>query len=241
MDRGLARRDRACTAVDLLLAGRLPQAYSLAAALVDPAREYDIPAPSREEGIAFLAATLLAPTLDPRPPELAAPPADDATPSAEELVTATAVPVDASREALAERTLVVHDEAGWRRCVIYDQPMILVPAFPDANVPAALRAGHHVVLARRARAGDTELPPLDRLDARRAWEAQGVPFAEADELARGARRSLTSLRRRIGRGSLGAPAWASGPAAATLAPLLLAGAWRDDSDGDKEVVAAPRR
>jgi hypothetical protein len=225
---------------DLLLAGRLPHARSLAAALTGAgehdAGEHVIAGPSRDEATAFLAATLLAPTLDPASPVTP----EDSAPHTPRDVTEEAgppEPVKASREALAERTVVVHDERAWRRCVTYDQPMILVPVFADANVPAALRAGHHVVIARRARAGDDPLPPLDRLEARRAWQAYGLPFVDADELARGARRSLTSLRRRISRGSLSPPGWAVGAAASTLAPLLLGGAWRDDSDGDRQVVA----
>ncbi|NMO57775.1 hypothetical protein HH310_42265, partial [Actinoplanes sp. TBRC 11911] len=72
---------------------------------------------------------------------------------------------------------------------------------------------------------------------RKIWIAAGLDHDRAEEYARAARRSLTSLRRRIGRpGWLRQPPWASETTANLLAPLLLAGAWADDVQGDREAV-----
>jgi hypothetical protein len=145
----------------------------------------------------------------------------------------------AHREALLERAVVVHDDAAWRRWIAHEQPLILIPIFDDPTIDAALGGGHHVLLPRIARSGDRALPPLHRGDARTVWERAGVGFPQADELARAARRSLTSLRRRIGRaGRFRQPAWADSTSANLLAPLLLAGSWTDDVDGDRTVVTA---
>lgn len=240
--------------LELLLAGRRPQARRLAAALVlEPGGQQLVAAPSRDEGVAFLAVSLLSPRLDDDPGdgqpvttegEPAAPLPEPGPDEAGAALTTTApagrgeLPGAAQREAVAERTLVVHDEAGWRRAVSYDHPVVLVPLFDDPNVTAALRAGHSVVVARRARSGDDALPPLHRTEARQASERLGLGHGQADALARSARRSLTSLRRRISRGrAVRPPAWAEGASASVLAPLLLAGTWRDDVEGDREAVA----
>lgn len=227
--------------LDLMLAGRRSRARDLAAALQAGAGEHVVPTASREEGVAFLAAALLAPTLADEPPDKGVPQeaSDDAAEAADES-DLTASVIEGGREALAERTLVVHDAAAWRRCLTYDQAVVLVPLFDEPNVSAARRAGHQVVTARRALPSDAALLPIDRVEARRAWERQGLTFGRADDLARSARRSLLSLRRRIGRSvSHRRPLWATDSGSASLlAPLLLAGAWRDDCEGDLEVVAA---
>src|SRR5581483_11219418 len=125
----------------------------------------------------------------------------------------------ADREALVERAVVVNDEAAWRRWVLHEQSLILIPGFDEANVDAAIRRGHHVLLPRVARPGDSALAPLHRGQARLVWERAGVPFPQDDDLARASGRSLTSLRRRIGRaGRFRKPAWAEGASANVLAP-----------------------
>ena len=227
--------------VELLLCGRHVEARALSESLGAAANEQLIASGSRDEAVAFVAATLLAKLLTDAPaPDGGTGERPVDPPTAADEDDPAGAPDQARREALLERTLVVHDEAAWRRCVSYDRPVILVPLFDDANVGAALRNGHHVVLARAARPTDNKpLPPLHREQARRAWEAAGVPFPKADDLARAARRSLTSLRRRIGRsGRFRQPQWAEGTTASLLATVLPAGAWRDDMDGDRDVITA---
>lgn len=148
----------------------------------------------------------------------------------------------AAYEAVLERAIVVHDAAAWRRLVAHERPLVLVAEHDvdEPEVVAAHAAGHHVVLPGVSRGHEPDdLPRLHRAKARRVWETAGLTHQQADEYAVAARRNMSSLRRRLGRAStLRRPSWSSGADARLLAPLLLAGAWNNDRDGDKDVVAA---
>jgi len=235
-----AERTEPAVPGELLLCGRDDDSERLLIALNAAGGEYLLAAGSQEEALAFAAAALLA--NPPRPPDASSAVATgnddtDSEPGAVSGDTVTDGSDTGGREALLERALVVYDDAAWRQWTLHENPLILLPLFPDPDVDTAVRRGHHVVLPRTARPTDGALAPLRRDRAREVWERAGVPFAQADDLARAAGRSLTSLRRRIGRaGRFRRPAWADGPSANLLAALLLAGAWADDVDGDKEVV-----
>lgn len=214
----------------LLLAGRRVAREELLASLAGAASCRVIAAATEEEAVALLAAALLVP----RPLK----PTDDGRePSGEEIAAHDAE--EASwREAILERTIVVHDTNAWRSLAVHHGPLILVPtATCEPTIDAAVSSGHHVVLPQIARPGDRGLPRLDRTEAREAWEQAGVSWNESDELARAARRSLTSLRRRRGRaGHLRRPNWSSGTSSRLLAPLLLAGSWDSTLEGDERIV-----
>lgn len=229
---------------DLLLSGRDDDVEELLALLDGAPAERVVAAGSQEEAVAFIASALLA---TPSREDNAAEPADSDTTVTLATDTDTDIhPVGAleeaaasRREALLERAIVVHDGAAWRQWAVHEQPLVLVPLFEDPPVNAARRQGHHVLLPRAARTGDPAIAQLHRARAREAWERAGVGWTQADVLARDARRSLASLRRRIGRaGRFRRPAWAEGPSANLLATLLLAGSWRDDYEGDREVIGA---
>ncbi len=245
---------------DLLLCGSTKNAVKLMEVLDGHPRDYVIATRSRDEAVAFIAAALLVPgdrqvgnEVD-SSQEIARQQTRRAEEAAEGLEDADDLRTEAEgeggeaqrdrddaahREALIERAVVVSDGAAWRRWMAHEASLILIPLFDEPTIDAAVRAGHHVLLPRVARPGDSALPPLHRGDARQVWERAGVGFPRADDLARAARRSLTSLRRRIGRtGRFRRPAWADGTSANLLAPLLLAGAWADDVEGDREVVTA---
>lgn len=194
----------------LLLAGRQAERDHLLAHLAGAASDRVIAAGSEEEAIAFLAATLLVP----RPLM----PADDGEETIEEEKASHATKEASWREAILERTIVVHDTNAWRSLASHHEPLILLPtASCEPTIDAAVWAGHHVVLPRYAPPGDEGLPRLARTEAREAWEQLGVPWNESDELARAARRSLTSLRRRRGRaGHLRRPDWSSGTSSTLL-------------------------
>lgn len=214
----------------LLLAGRRVARDELLAGLAGAASSRLIAAGTEEEAVAFLAAALLVP----RPLK---PAVDGRQPTEEEIAEHEAE--EASwREAILERTIVVHDTNAWRSLAAHHEPLILVPtATCEPTIDAAVRSGHHVVLPQIARPGERSLPRLGRAEAREAWEQTGVSWDESDELARAARRSLTSLRRRRGRaGHLRRPHWSSGTSARLLAPLLLAGSWDSTLAGDERIV-----
>lgn len=209
----------------LLLCGRREPAGELAALLAGPATEQHIASGSEEESVAFVAAVLLGAKV-PVDDDAAGTDADDESDQQ-----------PTQLEALLERAVVVHDASAWRRCLTYERPTVLLPLFDEPDIGAAVRAGHHVVLARAARQPHEALPPLHRAQARAVWEQAGLGFGQADDLARASRRSLTSLRRRIGRtGRFRQPPWAEGATASLLATVLLAGSWRDDVPGDRDVV-----
>ena len=195
----------------VLLAGRRQNAADLRAHLLSSAQAVVVATASRDESLAFVAAALLDSE------------EDDA----------------GARESLVERSLVVDTLPSWRAATSWERPHVLVAALPDPDTHAAIAQGHHVVLLEASSPRDGRLPRIDREEARAAWEAAGVKHPLSDELATAARRSLTSLRRRIGRtGHLRRPPWARRTDATMLAPLLLAVSWRDDVEGDMEVIAA---
>jgi hypothetical protein len=130
-------------------------------------------------------------------------------------------------EALLTRAVVVTGAGGWLRLATHNEPLILVPTFEDPDAPRALAAGHHVLIPEGPRSRK-RLPRIEIQTATAAFEAAGVERQAAADYAHAARRSLSGLRRRLGRsGPLREPDWADGPATAVLAPLLLAGAWVD--------------
>jgi hypothetical protein len=65
----------------------------------------------------------------------------------------------------------------------------------------------------------------------------GFSLPEADELARLARRSLQAFRRKLAP-AFPPPQWAGPEAGPHLVPLLLAGAWDEGVEGDKEVISS---
>jgi hypothetical protein len=230
---GWAERTEPAIPAELLLSGREDNVEELVAVLDGPPAEYVLGAGNQEEAVAFVASALIG-----LPPTVTSTDETGADATAALAVAEERARSASLREALLERSLVVHDGAAWRQWAVHEQPMVLVPMFDDPDVDAAVRRGHHVVIPRTARAGEKALAPVHRARAREAWERAGVAWAQADVLARDSRRSLVSLRRRIGRaGRFRDPAWADGPSANLLAALLLAGSWADDRDGDREVIA----
>jgi hypothetical protein len=213
----------------LLLAGRAKDREHLLDVVGSTATDHVIATRTEDEAIGFVAAILLV------DPETTSADDDDRT---EDERAADAAADASRREALLERAIVVHDTNAWRWLASHHDSLILIPsATCEPTIDAAVAAGHHVLLPRVARPGDDSLAKLDRGEARAAWERAGVPFDVADELARAARRSLTSLRRRRGRaGHLRRPDWASGTDSTLLGPLLLAGAWDTGFAGDASVV-----
>lgn len=214
----------------LLLAGRRPNRDALLEGLAGAASHRVVGANTEDEAIAFVAAGLLVP----RPLS----PTANGEPPTEEEIEAHDREESSWREAILERTVVVHDTNAWRSLAAHHEPLVLVPtATCEPAIDAAVRAGHHVVVPQIARPGEPSLPRLARTETRAAWEKAGVPWFEADELARAARRSLTSLRRRRGRaGHLRRPAWSKGASSRLLAPLLLANAWDAALAGDERFV-----
>lgn len=154
-------------------------------------------------------------------------------------------------EAMA-RGVVVKEESAWRRLIATRIPLILIPLFdPGDETMAGLRAGHAVVVPLGegdvVRPNAILLPPvaagpasqalLSELQTAENEKVTGRARDRVDEWARLARRSMTALRRRIGRSpTLRTPEWASPAVARTILPALFAGSWSDKSGGDREFL-----
>ena len=138
------------------------------------------------------------------------------------------------------RAFVVSSAMAWDNGVSTHGRYILIPTFDDADVAAAVGAGHHVVVPMSADdPGKTvELPRIGRPEARAALGNIGIESRRADHLAVRARRSLTSLRRALSVNPRTArPEWAKGEDADILAVLVLVGAWSDNREADQEIVS----
>jgi len=216
-----AAQTRPALPAELLLAGRRHKSRELRRALQGTADAIGLHGGSRDEAIAFLAASLVVP--------------DEGEAYAPE------------DDPLA-RVLVVSGAQVWARLAASPSHVILVPDELDgADVAVAVRGGHHVLVPMGS--GDDEgrarfvLPRLARDEARNALQAAGWPFERADKHAAQARRSLRSLRRELAVNPLRAqPGWAHSPPARSFAPLVLVGGWSADwsvdSAADRDTVAA---
>jgi hypothetical protein len=143
------------------------------------------------------------------------------------------------------RALVVSSAGAWDRLVDTKHGLVLVPSFDDADLGAALRNGHHVVVpvGREARrgAGDIEVPSLDRQAAKEILAAApvGIEGDLADRYAGHARRNLLSLRRTLAiNPAFERPSWSQAAEGGRLVPLVLAGSWSEDLEGDREAIEA---
>ena len=198
------------TPTDLVLAGRTAQAKAFRERLEGPGQTTTISASSSEEVLAFIAAVGI-----------------------EQDVTGTS-PVLA-------QTAFVDDVQAWRRLIAHTKPLILVPRIDGlaGEVPAG--CAHHIVVpVPQAAAPDITLPDIDANQAAAALEAtERVHHDRAVDLGRLARRSFTALRRALAsKPDLHRPPWAASPVGRVIRGVLLAGSWKGDRDGDREIVAS---
>lgn len=196
---------------ELVLAGREVQGSAFVKRVSESARIITITADSPDEAIAFATASLMA---------------DD----------------EIETEQLLIRATVVTNAVGWTRVVAAQRPAVLIPIYQGADVSAAVAAGHRVVIPTSGPVnGDGEvLDPgrVRRSAARDALREMGVPETDVEQAAAIARRSLMSLRRRLGIAPhLETPTWSEPTEAPGLVPALLAGVWDETRDGDRDVVA----
>ena len=199
-----------------LLAGRDATVSQIRDALGQPPRPITVAASSRDEALAIVCASLIGDSDD----------LDDL-------------------DDLRARALVVSAAGAWDRLVDSGHGLVLVPSFDDADLGAALRNGHHVVVpvGREARrgAGDIEVPSLDRQAATEVLVAApvGIEGDLANRYAGHARRNLLSLRRTLAiNPAFERPSWSQGAEGGRLVPFVLAGSWSEDVEGDREAIEA---
>jgi hypothetical protein len=187
----------------LLLAGRRYASRHLREMLDGTADTIGISSGSRDEAVAFLAASFVVP--------------DEGD---------SYIPED---DPLA-KVLVVSSKQAWVRLAASPSCAILVPDFDEADVAVAVSNGHHVLVPMgngdRRNRSHIVLPSLARDEARSMLQAAGWSFEHADRLAVQARRSLLSLRRAWAVNPMHvSPGWACRPTADRFAPLMLVGGW----------------
>jgi len=196
-----------------LLAGRDSATADLTQALRQPPQVITVTAASQTEALAVVCASLVA---------------------------------DSSEVAsFRARALVVSGEGAWGRLVDSAAPLVLIPTFEEPDVATALDDGHRVVVPVSRdvppRGHLVAVPALDRQAAAEAF-LSGRPAlgrTRADRYAGHASRNVISFRRTIARiPTVKKPSWAHGEQGRRLAPLVLAGVWSDETEGDREAVEA---
>jgi hypothetical protein len=197
-----------------LLAGRDDTRSELREALARSSQVVTVDALSREEALAVICATLVG--------------------GSDEV------------DELAARSLVVSGPGAWERLADSSLGLVLVPTFDNPDVSTALSRGHRVVVpaarVSRPRGVEVKVRPLDQMKAAEALlKTAGFSLSreKADQYAEHASRNLLSLRRTIAVSPVfERPKWSRPPEGSRFAPLLLAGSWRQDAEGDQAAIAS---
>lgn len=141
--------------------------------------------------------------------------------------------------------VVVKNEEAWPDLTSITTPLILIPLFENRSqaVASAIRQGHRVFLPldradNNWRGSATEVPRLPRLEVEVVLRNIGLSDEKAARLAGVARRSFAAFRRELtASGAIEQPKWVDTDQKATLITALLVGAWDEQKEQDKEVVA----
>lgn len=206
-----AQMTRPATSPALVLGGRQQERERLLKFLSGPSDALGVQAESQDEAVAFLMACI-----------------QDAG--------------DTERDTLLGRTVLVSTPDAFHTLVASPTPLVLVPTFSGlAGVTAATTAGHHVLVphGRSEKVGGeaVKLPRPGRQAVQEALDGMGVPEGRRAQLGRLGRRSLLALRRALAAArEFETPVWAD-PAQGFPVPVLLAGMWHDESEGDQQVIS----
>lgn len=153
------------------------------------------------------------------------------------------LPETEKTQALA-RCVVVENINELRQLTQAFQNYPLIIAAPGECVdaaPAATTKGHHVFISMDAKViGIREVLRLSRPQraiVEKILHDGGLSEAEAQRLARDFGRSIPVLRRHLFRSNtVNAPAWANAKSARILIPILFAGSWNENKEGDRQVI-----
>jgi len=194
--------------VQLHLAGREKEVEKIQEWLSGFPSKLTIQADSQEEAIAFFAAVI------------------------------HALPEERRVEYLS-RCIIAQNESSWRYFGNTQDPLILIPAFEQ---PKSLPRGHYILVPISRESSPSmdalQLPRLDRAGFRQALVDMGLPEERAYALTKESKRSLLVLRRlRAVALEIHSPDWSKSENARSLIPVLLAGAWDDTKEADREAIA----
>lgn len=137
------------------------------------------------------------------------------------------------------RCIIVQNESSWRYFSSNQDSLILIPAFEQ---PKSLPRGHHLFIPIGRELSPAKdglvLSRPGRTDFRQALVNMGLSEERAYSLTKDSKRNLSVLRRLIAVApEIHTPDWAKPAQARALIPVLLAGAWDDTKEGDREAVA----
>jgi hypothetical protein len=146
----------------------------------------------------------------------------------------------------AARALIVEGMDAWRNIVAAtDAGLLLIPhpslSIEPEMVAEAVRQGNWVLVCtnqiQREQVATLRLTRAYRHDLEKALRSSGLDEEKASRYAREAGRSLTVLKRLLGRyPGTTEPAWSRAAEAPALVPMLLAGSWDDTSEGDRSAI-----
>lgn len=145
---------------------------------------------------------------------------------------------DGRRADALAKTVVVDDVDAWRQLRRFAAPLVLILTFAPADAGGS---GPHSLIVPVDRStlsrNALSLPRIRREPAERVLKEMGLNDDDARDLATLARRSVPALRRRLASTPVSTkPSWAAPGSARGLIPVLLAGRWREDHDGDRTVL-----
>ncbi len=138
------------------------------------------------------------------------------------------------------RCIIVQNESSWRYFANIQESLILIPAFEQ---PKFLPTKHHILIpiSREISLSNTDGLKLSRPDKtsfRQALIDMGLPEERAYDLIKNCKQNLNILRRLIAIApEINTPNWAKPENARSLITVLLAGAWDDAKQGDREAIA----
>lgn len=205
-----------CPAItpELVMAGRSESVVPLQEFLLAQPSVLELQADTREEALAFFAASILH------------------------------IEHPEEREIILARAVIVDDPMAWRQLAGWTTPLVLIPLFHDRSaVAAAFSNGHSILVpfggSEQPARGAIILPRLNRNTANTILDAMGVAPHRAKELAALAGRSLGALRRALAiDATTVTPTWAETAHAQALIPVLFAGQWNDRNQGDQQALSA---
>ncbi len=150
---------------------------------------------------------------------------------------------EAEKIQVFSRCIVVEDIKQFRTCVTTFQNPLIIAAPSECRDAAglAVKNGHHVFLSADSKSLDFRSNLLQLSRPRReiveeCLKKSGLSEKDSRSLARDFGRSIPVLRRHQFVASAKIPEWASEDSSKTLIPLLFAGAWDENKEGDRQLI-----
>lgn len=137
------------------------------------------------------------------------------------------------------RCIIAQNESSWRYLLSNQDPLILIPAFTR---PKSLPPRHHIFVPIGRESSSSEsvlkLPRPEKVSFGQALADMRLSEERAYALTKESKRNLLVLRRRLAIApEIHSPDWAKPENARSLIPVLLAGAWDDTKEADRQVIA----